>query len=256
MNRCSAVFITLLLFGAGCSSSTSVIPTQPVPIACTMEAKQCPDGSYVGRAGPKCEFAACPTTPTPEPTPTPSPVVKSCVGSSDTSCGSGYQCIQDCGPPVVRVDSPPLLYHCQTDAVAKRPRMCPICLASNTMIATPNGDMKVTDLKIGMSVWSPSAQGKKVARTIIKVAKTPVPSMHLVIHLVLSDKRQVWVSPNHPIMDGRPVATLQVGDVYDGANIVSSELVPYWDAATYDLLPSGETGEYWANGILMGSTLK
>ena len=30
-------------------------------IFCTQEAKQCPDGSYVGRTGPKCEFAACPT---------------------------------------------------------------------------------------------------------------------------------------------------------------------------------------------------
>ena len=31
-------------------------------IACTMEAKICPDGSAVGRSGPNCEFAACPTT--------------------------------------------------------------------------------------------------------------------------------------------------------------------------------------------------
>jgi hypothetical protein len=30
------------------------------PVACTMEAKICPDGSYVGRTGPKCEFALCP----------------------------------------------------------------------------------------------------------------------------------------------------------------------------------------------------
>lgn len=29
--------------------------------ACTMEAKLCPDGSYVGRTGPNCEFAPCPT---------------------------------------------------------------------------------------------------------------------------------------------------------------------------------------------------
>ncbi|MDQ5938765.1 MAG: hypothetical protein QG642_455 [Patescibacteria group bacterium] len=29
-------------------------------VACTMEAKECPDGSYVGRSGPNCEFAACP----------------------------------------------------------------------------------------------------------------------------------------------------------------------------------------------------
>lgn len=29
-------------------------------IACTLDAKQCSDGSYVGRMGPNCEFAACP----------------------------------------------------------------------------------------------------------------------------------------------------------------------------------------------------
>lgn len=31
------------------------------PIACTAEAKLCPDGSAVGRIGPDCEFALCPT---------------------------------------------------------------------------------------------------------------------------------------------------------------------------------------------------
>jgi hypothetical protein len=29
-------------------------------IACTQEAKLCPDGSGVGRTGPNCEFAPCP----------------------------------------------------------------------------------------------------------------------------------------------------------------------------------------------------
>ncbi|MEK7639282.1 MAG: hypothetical protein AAB388_03935 [Patescibacteria group bacterium] len=33
------------------------------PVACTMDAKVCPDGSYVGRVAPNCEFAACPSTP-------------------------------------------------------------------------------------------------------------------------------------------------------------------------------------------------
>jgi hypothetical protein len=31
------------------------------PVACTMDAKACPDGSYVGRIAPNCEFATCPT---------------------------------------------------------------------------------------------------------------------------------------------------------------------------------------------------
>lgn len=34
---------------------------------CTMETKLCPDGSYVGRTGPNCEFAPCPATPSPIP---------------------------------------------------------------------------------------------------------------------------------------------------------------------------------------------
>lgn len=29
-------------------------------VACTADAKQCPDGSYVGRVGPDCAFAVCP----------------------------------------------------------------------------------------------------------------------------------------------------------------------------------------------------
>jgi hypothetical protein len=38
-----------------------VIAPTPAPVACTMEAKLCPDGSYVGRTGPNCEFAPCPS---------------------------------------------------------------------------------------------------------------------------------------------------------------------------------------------------
>ena len=33
------------------------------PVACTMDAKLCLDGSYVGRIGPDCEFALCPDAP-------------------------------------------------------------------------------------------------------------------------------------------------------------------------------------------------
>lgn len=39
-------------------STGSTLPQ--VPVACTMEAKICPDGSSVGRSGPNCEFAPCP----------------------------------------------------------------------------------------------------------------------------------------------------------------------------------------------------
>ncbi len=35
--------------------------TANAQVACTMDAKMCPDGSYVGRSGPSCQFAACPS---------------------------------------------------------------------------------------------------------------------------------------------------------------------------------------------------
>lgn len=37
-------------------------PSDSIPegVACTMDAKICPDGSAVGRSGPNCEFDPCP----------------------------------------------------------------------------------------------------------------------------------------------------------------------------------------------------
>lgn len=45
----------------GAAALAFVVLGNQEPVACTMEAKLCPDGSYVGRTGPNCEFAPCPT---------------------------------------------------------------------------------------------------------------------------------------------------------------------------------------------------
>lgn len=213
--------------------------------ACTQEAKQCPDGSYVGRTGPKCEFAPCPAT---------TPLPADCNGPGG-SCPSGYTCIQKCGPPVMRDTDPAPGYYCELNSVASKPRMCPICLASNTMIATPSGEVNVTTLRAGSIVWSMNAQGERVASKIVRVSNMDVPTNHQVIHVILVDKREAWLSPNHPMFDGRPVKDLRVGEIYDGSRTVVVDLVPYWDEKTYDLLPDSATGTYFANGILFGSTL-
>jgi hypothetical protein len=42
------------------STIPSPLPANSKQSLCTMEAKQCPNGSYVGRTGPHCEFPACP----------------------------------------------------------------------------------------------------------------------------------------------------------------------------------------------------
>ena len=50
----------VLLLAAGCARKAAPVSTAPEQKACTMEAKMCPDGSYVGRSGANCEFAPCP----------------------------------------------------------------------------------------------------------------------------------------------------------------------------------------------------
>src|SRR5439155_1009954 len=74
--------------------------------------------------------------------------------------------------------------------------------------------------------------------------------------LVLSDGRTVDVSPGHPTADGRRVGDLVAGDAYDGAIVASADRVAYSGGATFDILPAGPTGAYWANGVVLGSTLR
>lgn len=45
-------FLMCLVLVSGCVNSE--------PVACTLDAKICPDGTAVGRVGPDCEFEECP----------------------------------------------------------------------------------------------------------------------------------------------------------------------------------------------------
>ncbi len=327
----------------------------PSPIACSQEAKLCPDGSGVGRTGPNCEFAACPTpspisvplgTPcppgtvpvgitatipghilcSPKPTPTPAPVTqctkdsdcsssqyicqatqgsgtacpnssskpcaptytiikgdcklkegnkcgvdsdcavgnlchknictspvgKQCAGPSDTSCSTDFQCVQGCGPPIARQYDPPIPYYCQLKGYT---RPCPICLAEDTLIDTPSGTIPVQNLQQGTEVWTINSAGIRVSAKILKTSRTPVPSTHHVVHLVLADGRELFASPGHPTADGRTIGNLIAGDMLDGSHVITAQSIPYQKQYTYDLLPAGQTGSYWANHILVGSTL-
>lgn len=53
------LFGTALLIGL-LVAATELRSRDNGTVACTVEAKLCPDGSYVGRTEPLCEFAACP----------------------------------------------------------------------------------------------------------------------------------------------------------------------------------------------------
>lgn len=136
------------------------------------------------------------------------------------------------------------------------PPVCPICLAAGTLIATPSGPVAVTSLRPGMLVWTQSPGGLRVAAPLLEVGSSAVPAGHPMVHLRLADGRELWASPGHRTGDGRPLGTLAVGDTLDGSTVALWKLVPYDGARTYDILPAGASGTYWAGGILMSSTLK
>jgi hypothetical protein len=132
---------------------------------------------------------------------------------------------------------------------------CPICLARGTLIATPSGDVPVEMLRVGDLVWTLDAAGRRVTQPLVQVGSTPVPDSHEVVHLELADGREAWISPGHPTSDGRQVGQLGTGDLYDGSSVVSALRATYHGGRTFDILPAGATGVYWASGILLGSTL-
>ena len=133
---------------------------------------------------------------------------------------------------------------------------CPICLARDTRIATPSGEVAVDQLRVGDVVWTQGEHGEHVAAPLVAIGSTPVPSTHQVVRIVLADGRTVLVSPGHPTADGRHVGDLRAGDVLDGARVVSAERQDYDGGFTFDVRPAGATGAYWANGVLLLSTLR
>ena len=132
---------------------------------------------------------------------------------------------------------------------------CPICLAEGTLIDTPRGAVPIEDLQIGDLVWTMNGAGERVPGEILQLGNVNAPAAHQVVHLILSDGRELSASPNHPTADGRRLSDVKLNDSIDGARVILVEELPYGGSKTYDLLPSEGTGFYWANGILMGSTL-
>ena len=133
---------------------------------------------------------------------------------------------------------------------------CPICLAGRTLIDAPAGAMPVEELQVGDLVWTADALGAPLAARVGAIGRALAPEGHRMVHLAFDDGRELWASLGHPTADGRTLGELRPGDALDKGLVVFAERAPYDQPLTYDLLPEGPTGAYWANGILVGSTLK
>ena len=143
----------------------------------------------------------------------------------------------------------------ESQAPAGQP-LCPICLARGTRIATPDGNIAIEDVRVGMRIWSVDEGGRRVMATVLRVGSTPVPATHQVVRLVLDDGRVLHASPGHPLADGRRLGSIRAGDRVDGATVASATLERYDGGWTFDLLADGPTGTYLADGIPLASTLR
>jgi hypothetical protein len=132
---------------------------------------------------------------------------------------------------------------------------CPICLTKGTLIDAPGGPVPVEQLCEGMTIWTVGESGKRIAAAVVETTMTPVPSLFQVVRVGLKDGRSVIAAWRHPTAEGRALGQYNVGDTLDGAVVIVVEQVIYKGGATYDILPGGSTGLYWANGILLKSTL-
>jgi hypothetical protein len=129
-----------------------------------------------------------------------------------------------------------------------------ICLALSDRIATPSGSIPVIELRPGTIVWTLDATGRRVLAPVLILTHTAIPAGHHMLRVVFSDGRAVDASAGHPTVDGRHIGDLRPGDWLDGSRIDAVQAIPY-AGDTWDLLPDGPTGAYWANDVLLGSTL-
>lgn len=129
------------------------------------------------------------------------------------------------------------------------------CLAAGTLIDTPFGEMLVESLNVGDPIWTVNREGKRVGAHVKFIGSKDAPATHQVVRLTMEDGRVVLVSPAHPLVDGRTVGDLGAGDYVTGFRVATAALEPYSLGRTYDVRPVGVTGAYWADGILLASTL-
>ncbi|GEM_PF-1842522 len=127
----------------------------------------------------------------------------------------------------------------------------PICLSPDTRIKTKGVEKRIADIMVGDFVITDNGKAVRVK----KIGSTEV-KKHNILRVKLNDATILEVSPGHPTSDDRKFKDLKIGDILDGRIIVEVKTMPYKYSHTYDILPDSETGHYYANGVLIGSTLK
>jgi len=244
--------LSLVVLGAGCGGATPAATTTPGPGPVTAPPASGedapppdappPDGT-VTRGG----------NPTPPPTGPPPPSATGCTGPAP---GPGFVCVRNCGGPVASESDPPPGYSWLSAADARRRELygCPRCLPGDARIATPTGERAVSSLRAGDALWTLDRAGARVAAHVVYAGATLVSASHELVRVTLADGRAVTASPGHPTAAGTALGELREGDPLSDSEVTRIEPTPMQGDRTFDVLPSGDTGAYWADGVLLRST--
>ena len=158
-------------------------------------------------------------------------------------------------PVLTNLEDGTLLYKYADREFRGTPNRCK-CLPASAQILTSLGNVSIDLLKEGDKVLTVNLKGDKVEMPIKITNKVEVLGNHTMVLLELEDGRKIQVTPGHPsAIKIKNLGEFVVGDKLDGSSIVKVSDITYTEKFTFDILPEGETGFYWANGILIGSTL-
>lgn len=201
-------------------------------------------------------LAACTPRGTQPPAPVPSVDTTNDAKCADPRPGATHECVQDCGPPVAQEGDPEpgWVWLSAEDAANRKKFGCPICLPEDTRIDTPDGERWITELAVGDPIWTLDGDGNRVRATVIYVGSTPIVAGHTIMRITLADGRVVRASAGHPDAEGAQIGGLVTGMPMSGSTIVEVERIPYDGARTHDVLPSGASGVYWADGVAVQSS--
>lgn len=129
------------------------------------------------------------------------------------------------------------------------------CLPGDALVATPGGDVAIETLAVGDLVYTADRSGRRVVAPIVALASVPFDAAHPIHEVTLSDGRRFRASAGHPLVDGTLVGAITIGAAIDGSFVSEIRTRPI-AGPTWDLLPAGTTGTYWADGVRLGSTLR
>jgi hypothetical protein len=158
-------------------------------------------------------------------------------------------------PVITNLEDGTLRYKYADREFRGTPNRCK-CLPASAQITTSNGTISIDLLKQGDKVITVTANGEQVEMPIKIVNKVEVLNDHKMLVIELADGRKLQVTAGHPSnIPSKNLGDLKEGEKWNGSTIHKISEINYTEKYTYDILPEGETGYYFVNGILIGSTL-